>query len=333
MNGWNSTSPGTANTSSPGSGLLTPIQNGATVRRVSYDATPSRLPTSEGQSQTNGNTTSHLPAVSPSSEQTPPWTNAIGHANTTGKSGRVIERLMAENDRLKRELELQQMRADELHRSLQTMRPQMEALKAENDNMSHSSNMEQGLLKRRDRKIEVLKAEVQEERERRESADARARMAETQRDEALEGYRRDVQQAQEEAKHSSVHSEIMERSHKQLAAEYRARAETWRTDLHTLHAGREEDRQKLAKLEIVCEQMRTELERHGKLNRELAEKWEDLSQSTDQWRKDVDGVAQDDHQQARKLSTEMDQVVNEMRWLMGVKKNVKDVEPPPTPRK
>lgn len=39
-------------------------------------------------------------AHSPTNENQ--WSSAVGHATTNGKSGRVIERLMAENDRLKR---------------------------------------------------------------------------------------------------------------------------------------------------------------------------------------------------------------------------------------
>ena len=60
-------------------------------------------------------------ALSPPNENQ--WSSAVGHATTNGKSGRVIERLMAENDRLKRELELQILRSQELERNLETMRP------------------------------------------------------------------------------------------------------------------------------------------------------------------------------------------------------------------
>jgi hypothetical protein len=54
-------------------------------------------------------------ALSPPNENQ--WSSAVGHATTNGKSGRVIERLMAENDRLKRELELQILRSQELERT------------------------------------------------------------------------------------------------------------------------------------------------------------------------------------------------------------------------
>lgn len=76
---------------------------------------------------------------SPGTENESPatWSSAVGHATTAGKSGRVIERLMAENDRLKRELELQVLRVQELERNAQTYKPQIEAMREKIDSLSH----------------------------------------------------------------------------------------------------------------------------------------------------------------------------------------------------
>ena len=312
--------PNNAVAASPGSGLLTPIPNG--TRR-----TPSAENLRTDSSHLNG-TTSSPSAASPSStaaENSPAgWSSAIGHATTSGKSGRVIERLMTENDKLKRDLNAQMIKCQELEKSLQTYKPQMEALRQENDNLSHARGVDSSLISRRDRKIEELKADLTGERERREKAEALARQRETEKEAGEEQSRREIQSMAESTKHSTVHAEILETSHKQLAAEYRARAEAWKKDLSAVADAREQDRQKLARLDVVADQMRQELERTKKLNGDVVEAWERLREESDGRVRGIVEENEREEETSRKLSTEMDKVVKEMRWVMGVQKNVKD---------
>lgn len=249
------------------------------------------------------------------------WSSAVGHATTNGKSGRVIERLMAENDRLKRELELQLLRSQELERNLQTMRPQIEALRTENENLNHANSMDEAILARRDRRIEQLKEEVATERSRREAADLLARRLERQNEETQEISKRDVQLAQEEAKHSTTHASILEQSHRQLSSEYRQRAERWRSDVAALQAQQHADAEKFARLDVVGEQMRSELERARKFQGEFVERWDEYREANEEWKKGVEGVAEFENGKMRKLSEDMETVTKRMKWVMGLDKS------------
>jgi hypothetical protein len=124
----------------PNGAHLTPAQN--PTRRVS-----------------GGNSVARNGELSPENAQ---WSSAVGHATTGGKSGRVIEKLMADSDRLKRELKEQVIKAEELQRSLQTYKPRIEALQTENENLSHARGVDQALLARRDRMIADLKEELKQ---------------------------------------------------------------------------------------------------------------------------------------------------------------------------
>lgn len=299
--------------SSPRPGLLGPIPNG--VRRVSGEATPSRP-------ILNGHTSSpSVPAISsPTPENDSPstqWSSAIGHATTAGKSGRVIERLMAENDKLKRELELSMLRAQELEKTLATYKPQMDALRHENENLSHTSSVDSGLLARRERKIEELKADSTAKTERTSRAEALVRQQQRQIEELQEQHIREHQSMMDQTKHATVHAEILETSHKQLSAEYRARREAWERDLANLHEDRDQDRHRMARLDVVYEQMRQENERTKKVQAELVARWEEAEEAINSTLEEGDEV----NEKARKKSVEMDQVVKEMKWLMGVKKS------------
>lgn len=318
MNGFQSfpspNSPPSANTSSPVPGLLSPTPNG--VRKLSSEHGPPLLRTDSVESTANS---THPPA----SENSGQWSSAVGHAST-GKSGRVIERLMSENDKLKRDLNAQVVKCQELEKSLQTYKPQMEKLREENDNLTHARGVDSSLISRRDRKIEELKGDLASERQRREKAESMARQREREKDDIEEQKRRDMLKMTEETKHATISADILQTSHRQLSAEYRARAETWQKDLNALKEGRAKDKEKLARLDVVTNQMRHEMERSKKLNSEIIEAWDAYRELSEQRLRGVIEEGEQENERTRKLSTEMDQVVNQMRWVMGVKENVKD---------
>lgn len=310
---------------SPGSGLIPLVQS--STRKASLENGASTTPSRTDSLKPNGilaSPTTQSP-VSVTSENSPAtWSSAIGHATTSGKSGRVIERLMSENDKLKRDLNEQMIRCQELEKSLQTYKPQIEALRQENDNLTHARSVDSNLIARRDRKIEELKTDLVTERERRETAESLARQREREKDDMEEQTRREVQSMTESTKHATVHAEILETSHRQLAAEYRARAEAWKKDLSAIADNREQDRKKLTRLDIVADQMRQELERSKKVNAEIIEAWERLREEQNTRLKGIEDDNEREHARSKNLSDEMDKVVNEMKWVMGVKKNVKD---------
>jgi DNA repair exonuclease SbcCD ATPase subunit len=247
------------------------------------------------------------------------WSSAVGHATTNGKSGRVIERLMAENDRLKRELELQILRSQELERNLETTRPQIEALRTENDNLKHANSMDGTILARRDRKIEQLKADVATERSRREASDQLARRLERQNEESQDTAKRDVQMAHEEAKHATTHASILEQSHRQLASEYRQRAERWQKDIAVLQAQRQSDREKMDRIDVINEHMRTEADHLTKMHEDMTAQWDEYTKANEEWKASLEDVANFENGKMRKLSEDMETITNKMKWVMSLK--------------
>jgi chromosome segregation ATPase len=254
--------------------------------------------------------------LSPNNENQ--WSSAVGPAAASGKSGRVIEKLMAENDRLKRDCELQVLKAQELERSLQTMRPQIEALRTENENLSHANSMDEAILARRDRKIEQLKEEVTTERSRREASEALARKLERQTEETKETARRDVQMAQEEAKHSTTHTSVLEQSFRQLKLEYKQRAETFRKEMDEVKARIRSDTDKIARLDVVNDQLSSQVERSLKIHEDSSEHWDEYRRINEAWKESLNDVANFENGRMRKLSEDMETVTNKMKWVMAV---------------
>nr|OQO22917.1 hypothetical protein B0A51_11091 [Rachicladosporium sp. CCFEE 5018] len=259
-------------------------------------------------------------ALSPTAENGQ-WSSAVGHATTAGKSGRVIETLMAANDRLKKELELVLLRSQEQERTIQTMRPQLEALRTENDNLQHAKNMDSSLLKRRDRKLELMKEEMGAERTRREAAEGRARRLEAERDEAVETARAEVQRAHDEAKHSTIHASILEQSHRQLSTEYQQRAGRFRKDFAQLRKDADGDAPKVARLAVISGQMCAVFEQNCTAHEQYVEMHEKHKAAVEEWKEGVEVAASEETEKTRKLSQDMETVTKQMKWVMGMEKS------------
>jgi len=254
-------------------------------------------------------------ALSPTNENQ--WSSAVGHATLNGKSGRVIERLMAENDRLKKELELSKLRSQELERGLQTMRPQIEALRTENDNLNHASNMDGSILERRERRIEELKEEVAQERSRRGASELLARRLERQNEESKDTAKRDVQMAHEEAKHATTHASILEQSHRQLASEYRQRAERWQKDIAVLQAQIKSNSDKFARMDVVSQQLHADTDRQRIMHEEMVKQWDEYQKANEEWKTAQEDEANFENGRVRKLSEDMETITNKMKWVMA----------------
>lgn len=249
----------------------------------------------------------------------PGWSSAVGRA-TLGKSGRVIERLMADIDRLKRELNAEIQHRLDVEKREATNRATVDALRAENANLQQAKEVDAAVLKRRDRMIEDLRTELDQERRRRERAEESAKNAARERDEEIAGRRQEVQEAREIAKHATGHAEVLEQSHRQLGTEYRQRCETFAKDLGQMTTERDDEARKVKRLDVVVEQLSQEVEKAKRLNGRMSETMEEyVGQSEkriDAWR--AEATAQ--RTRCGKLEEEAERVVGEARWLINSSK-------------
>lgn len=269
-----------------------------------------------------------------------PWIGGTGLGSAgMGKTGRVIERLMSENDRLKREHRSTTAKCEEVTRALEATKPALDALRAENSRLTNIKSMDDNIIARRDRKIAELKAEIEVEKQKRLAAESRAAEADRAREDGDELSRKQLQAALEEAKHATTHADILKTSHQQLSREYRTRFASTTKNLRELTDDREEDKKKLVKMDVVVNMMKKELERtrkqhqdylvvSSKLEEAKTEKIEELEQEAVHMRQLV-GKREEEN---LKLTEDMVETLGRMKWLMQIHKARESaVSPPPSP--
>jgi len=211
-----------------------------------------------------------------------PWSTAVGRAST-GKTGRVIEKLMADIDKLRRELKAEVVLRQEIERREEARSRVLHNLREENETMAHSINMDGSCLQRRDDKIDELRAELLAERARREQAEERARAACMERDRCFEEQAKRMVKARDAQKQAQIQCDVLEEGHGRLKHEYGKRIEVFTRDFEVVRMEWKAERRRVERLDVVVEQMSQELDRSRDTNRRMGEAVDMYKKESEAW--------------------------------------------------
>ena len=258
---------------------------------------------------------------SPSTESVP-WSSAIGHAGT-GKSGRVIERLQGDIDRLRREKQLLTTRLEETEKETETLKTRNQSLQDRTSNyeQSHDANLRQ--LARRERQVEELREELRKERLKTTNAEVQAAAASSNE----EIWRKQASQAKALAVQKEVEYETIVACRKVDYDRHQSGLDKIKSGFDTLLWRQEEDLDKQKKLEIIAEQQRQTITQLEDLTRKLTTNFKAYRHEIDTAISELRHTAdQNDLAVAQKLD-EMTEVTGRMRWVMNVGDVVNHNEP------
>lgn len=263
--------------------------------------------------------------VSPTTDNGSPWSSAVGRA-TTGKSGRVIERLMAENDRLQREMNLAQVRLDEENRRSESARSALEALRSTNENLAALHEMNISMLAKRERRIEETKTELEAERQRRERAEREAKEARRDRDEAVDRYKREAIVERENSRRATAQYDVLSISLKRLEDGYGRQTRKLEADVKSLQNDIVADQQKLTGLRTITDQIRSESQKSQTSQQQLIRGFDAYKAETERGLEDIREEAGRNADANDQVQKEMQSVLGEMRHVINVKRDVRGID-------
>ncbi|KAA6409727.1 MAG: hypothetical protein FRX48_06339 [Lasallia pustulata] len=265
------------------------------------------------------------PGTSSNELQGIPWSSAVGRA-TTGKSGRVIERLMADNDRLQRELTLSNAKNEEEAKRSEWAKSTLESLRATNENLHAMQEVDKAALLRKDRKIEELRADLEAEKARRAQAENETRETVRERDEAVGKFKKQIMEEKEVARKSTSQYEILSSSWRSLDDGYRRRTQKLKADVKDISHKREEDVQKIEQLEIVVEQLKRESEKMAKVKEQVLRDFEDYKREKEAGMREIRKRAERNESANEEALGEMNRVMGEMKYVINIKRDVRGAE-------
>ncbi|KAF1989689.1 hypothetical protein K402DRAFT_390655 [Aulographum hederae CBS 113979] len=220
-----------------------------------------------------------------------------------GRSGRAIQKLTADNDRLRRDLNHEKAAREESARELAASKAIIESLRSQLSNLTHDRDTNQLLVDRKERRIADMRTSLTTETGRREQAERKAREMATLLDNTVSNANKEVAEAKELAKFEQSNS-VSLRDGLQSMKDHVAAV---RREFTALQKKQE---QRLAKvqrdmsaLENVCE-----------LKGQEAEKTSDTVASMKQLLEDYKkrDAATD------KINTEMQETVDKMKWVIAL---------------
>ena len=184
----------------------------------------------------------------------------MGHAAATGKSGRVIHNLQEEIARLTRECSLYRSRAEETQRSNETLRIQVQNINERLRNLEQVNETNLNSIARKDRKLEELRMELQNERTKRQEAEADTSKTNEMMRAERESHHREQARSQEIAKHHETQYEVFATTSKRDRAELARRVKALWAELQSMANVQKTQKTCTERLDVIVDQKNREVE-------------------------------------------------------------------------
>jgi chromosome segregation ATPase len=241
----------------------------------------------------------------------------VGHAST-GKSGRVIERLQGDIDRLHREKQLLKVRFEESEKTNETLQTRNQCLQDRNSNyeQSHEANLRQ--LARKERQVEEFREELNREKQKTAIALQMAQAA-TQSEEE---WRDRASQAKSIAAQKESEYEAMVSCRKLDHDRHQGGLDRMKENFEALLRDRQEDFDRSRKLEIIAEQQKQTISQLEELTKRLNANFKAYRTEID---KAIAGLREHASTNDSAITAKLDEmtaVTGQMRWVMNVDKGV-----------
>ena len=272
----------------------------------------------------------HGPRENASEAATPPppangWDSTIGKAGL-GKTGRVINKLVSDNEALKREIQIEQLRAEEAKSAARLLEDKMERVVSDYESRLLEANVTKTLLARKERQVESLKAAIELEQQRARTAGERER---TWKDE-MEKIRVDAKRTVED---STNHAALMEGRYNAISSHWKDQGDEVKkamakmsTDVSNLLEQRRKDDDRIGTLRDLCDQQDGNIRDLQTQKESIAAQFARYKAEQEALFSDIKTKARQREDDQERMLSETKEVLDKLKWALNVKANVPGAE-------
>ncbi|RFU79519.1 hypothetical protein TARUN_2726 [Trichoderma arundinaceum] len=253
------------------------------------------------------------------------WDSTIGKAGL-GKTGRVINKLVSDNDALKREIKIERLRAEEAKQAAKLVEDKMERMISDYESRLLEANVTKTLLARKERQVETLMATVDTEKKKTVAAQELER---NWRDE-MEKVKNDAKTQVDDA---TSYAQLMEGRYNAISSHWRDQGDevnkaisTIKTEINTIVDERKSDDDKIQTLRDLCEQQDSNIQKLRREKEDIARLFEEYKKAQESDLKDMKENAKKTEEEQEKLLEEARETLHKLRWALNVRENVKGAE-------
>lgn len=253
------------------------------------------------------------------------WDSTIGKAGL-GKTGRVINKLVSDNDALKRDIQIERLRAEEAKQAAKLLEDKMERMMNDYEGRLLEANVTKTLLARKERQVETLTATVELEKKKATVA----LESEKSWREALDKVKSESTIQVEDA---MSYAQLMEGRYNAISSHWRDQGEEvkravskMKTEITTISAERCSDDDKIQTLRALCEQQDNNIKEQQREKRDIARLFAEYKKTQDDDLRDIKTNARKREDEQERLLEEAREALHKLRWALNVKNNVKGAE-------
>ena len=233
---------------------------------------------------------------------------------------------MGENDRLRKDQAFIAAKLEEEVKRHESARSALETLRSRNNHLEFEHELEEGTRKKTDLKIKGLKAELDSERSRRVNVEAEARITRREAQESVDRHKLAAMEAQEQHRMSTAQYDALVQSVKGMDAGYKRQIQKLRADVKAQQEQITKEQQLLSHHQLIGEQMKQEVERAKTANSKLQSVFEAYKDEQTRSLEDIKERAERNGTAHEAVLKEIESVLGQMRYLINVKRDVKDAE-------
>jgi len=251
----------------------------------------------------------------------PGWDSSVGKAGL-GKTGRVINRLVSDNEALKRDIQIERLKADEARQEARLLEDKLERVIADYENRLREADITKVFLARKERQVESLQEAVKLEKKR--TADALAREEEM---------RTTLKNVQEETTKKVVEAtnkaDLYEGRYNAISSHWRdqgleveKKVAKTKKEIEKLKNERKKDDDKINTLRDLC------VQQDGNI-RELTQQKEDIGRQFEAYKAEQEEALRAIKTKAKQREEEQEdtirqakEVLDKLKWALNVKDKI-----------
>lgn len=252
------------------------------------------------------------------------WDSTVGKAALSGKTGRVINRLVSDNEVLKRDIKIEKLKAEEFRQQARLIEDKMERTMAEYESRLLEANVTKALLSRKERQVESLQAAVELEKQRTSDAREKERTWRDEMDKVRGDSKRQVEQATTQAALMEGRYNAISGHWKEQGEEVNKALARVRGEMAALLEERAVDDDKINTLRELCDQQDGNIRDLLRQNADVTRKFEEYKAEQERALSDIKTKAAEREAEQLRTLEETREVLHKLRWALNVKENLRE---------
>ena len=249
------------------------------------------------------------------------WDSTVGKAGL-GKTGRVINRLVSDNEALKRDIKIERLRAEESKQAARLLEDRLERIVSDYESRLLEANVTKTLLARKERQVETLQSSVELERKRAVDAGERERVWKDEMEKVRSESLRKVDEATNYAAMVEGRYNAISGHWRDQGEEVRKTVSKMKVEIAELLDERRKDDDRIGTLRDLCDQQDGNIRELQQQKEEIAAQFERYKAEQEAALSDIKTKAAEREREQEQTLKESKEVLSKLRWALNVKERV-----------